>query len=130
MGAEIGKKQRKLLEDVDLLRVASLTSRGDLYLVPMRFHFDGEAFYFVSPTNSKQLVHLRANRRLGLVADKMEDHKLEGVVVQGLAQFVRGQEENDKVLSALRERYPKHSFAGTLIKVVPTGLYDLSDDET
>lgn len=130
MGLEISKRQGELLEAVDLLRVAILTSRGDPYLVPVRFHFDGEAFYFVSPTSSEQLLHLRANRRLGLVADRMKGPGLEGVIVQGLAQFVRGQAEQDRVLSALRERYPKHPFVGSLVKVVPTSVYDLSDDES
>ncbi len=116
------------METADLLRVASLTSRGDPYLVPMRFHFDGEAIYFISPTSSEQLLHLRANRRLGLLVDRLRGSDLEGVMVHGLAQFVRGQAEKEKVLSALREKYPNHSFAGTLVKIVLTGMRDLGDE--
>ncbi len=51
-------------------------------------------------------------------------------MVHGLAQFVRGQAEQERVLSALREKYPNHSFAGTLVKIVLTGVRDLGDEES
>ncbi len=117
-------KGQELLTTVPLLRVATLSSKGDPFITPTRFHFDGENLYFVSPEGSRLLRHVRANRRLALLADSMEGRELEGVVIQGLAQFVRGQAESERVLEALRERYPEHAFDGTLVKVVPLRVLD------
>ncbi len=128
MGDEIGKEQGELLEASKLVRVATVTSQGDPYIVPVRFHFDGEALYFVSPEGSQQLFHIKANRRIALEADRARGEGLGGIVVQGLAQFPRGKAEQERVFDALQDRYPNQRFDGTLVKVVPLRVHDLIGD--
>lgn len=121
LATAIDTTQEKVLQEADLLRVATVSSQGDPYVLPVRFHFDGASLYFLSPPESAQLRQLRAHRRVAVVAET-PGTPVTGVVVQGLAQFVRGQAERQRTLAALAARYSESAIEGseaTLVKVTP-----------
>ena len=113
-------RQLKILDHVPTLRVATVSSRGDPFSAPVRFYFDGAALYFTSPAESRHMVHLRANRRLAMLADLSEDGSLEGFVVQGLAEWVRSDRESKEVWEAMVAKYPDQvegEAPGPIVKV-------------
>lgn len=120
-------KSLAALQDLSLIRVAVITSRGDPIVVPVRFHFDGQAVYFGLPQDSPILLSIKANRRVSLVGDEDVEGKLKGTVIQGLAQAVRGQTEVDRAAAALREKYPeaRPGRDQAMVRVVPLRVLDL-----
>ncbi|MFQ5838572.1 MAG: pyridoxamine 5'-phosphate oxidase family protein [Thermoplasmata archaeon] len=129
---EFDEGQSELLKKAGLLRVATITSHGDPFMVPVRFYFDGKAVYFTSPDHSPQIINLRGNRRICVLVDEVDDDSSEGVVAQGLAQFVRGGTEAGRVLEAMARKYSESSLEeakGTLVKVIPVRIFELGRAE-
>ncbi len=128
METETGEGKLGILRDLTLLRVATISSRGDPFVVPVRFHFDGRSIYLTCPEDTLLITNLRANRRVALVGDIERGRKLDGLVVEGLATFIIGQGEHARVLEALSEKYPDDAQRGSaeaLVKVVPVRVLDL-----
>ncbi len=131
METEIDEGKAAFLKGLQLMRVATISSQGDPFVVPVRFYFDGKAIYFTSAKDLPLITNLRANRRVALVAEMARGDALEGLVIQGLAQLVRGQGEYSSVLEALEEKYPGSlaSKGEALVKVIPVRVLDLSGGE-
>lgn len=120
--AELEERHAEVLAEVPVLRIATLSPRGDPFIYPVPFHFDGEVLYFAAPAGSETMIHLRANRRIALLADRGDPGAREGFVLQGLVQAVRSDREASAVWEALREKYanlPEAEVQGTLMKVSP-----------
>lgn len=118
---------RKTLDHVQTLRVATVSSRGDPFSAPVLFYFNGTSLYFTAPAESEQVAHLRANRRLAALVDMSENGALQGFVVQGLAQWVRGDRESEEVWEAMAAKYPDRpaeEVRGPLIKIEPVRIQD------
>ncbi len=121
-------RQLKILDHTRTLRVATISPRGDPFSAPVRFYFDGASLYITSPAESEQIAHLHANRRLAVLADRAEDGTLQGLVVQGLAEWVRSDRESDKVWEAMTAKYPdqpSEEIRGPLVKVDAVRIRDL-----
>jgi nitroimidazol reductase NimA-like FMN-containing flavoprotein (pyridoxamine 5'-phosphate oxidase superfamily) len=123
-GAELDADQEDLLRVAKLVRVATISSTGDPLTVPTRFYFDGKAVYFASPERSPHVINLRGNRRVCLLVDSDQGGDLRGVIIQGLAQFVKGKGERRGVLEGLAKKYGE-ACEGTVVKVVPVRVMDL-----
>lgn len=117
----------RILERVPTIRVATLSARGDPFAIPVRFHFDGAFLYFATPAGSEQMVNLRANRRLAVLADVLENGSMQGFVVQGLAEWVRSERESGAVWEAMEAKYadsPPEEVKGTLVRIKPVRIQD------
>lgn len=117
-----------LLDALPVLRLATVSPRGDPFLTPVRFHFDGEFFYLAVSADGEAGTHLRANRRIALLADRGAAGRLEGFVVQGLANPVRSRTETEEVREAMEARYAEgkgDEVGENLVKVTPLHVTDL-----
>ncbi len=132
MAAEIDDTKVAILRELDLVRLATISSKGDPFVIPVRFWYDGSSIYFTSDEGLPLLTNVRANRRVALVADTSQEGTPQGLVVQGLASIVRGQGEYDRVLEALSKKYSESSetMSGEIVvKVIPVRLLDLRGRE-
>ncbi len=121
-------RQLEILDHTRMLRVATISPRGDPFSAPVRFYFDGATLYITSPAESEQIAHLHANRRLAVLADLSEDGTLQGFVVQGLAQWVHNDRESQGVWEAITAKYPDHppeEVRGSLVKIDAVRVLDL-----
>ncbi len=119
------------LQGQRVLRLACIGSRGDPFVAPVRFVLDGAAICFPTPPDLPLVVHLQANRRVALEADAEGEVGSEGLMVQGLAQRVRGRGQRERLLEALAAKYPDWSPSeeDLLFQVVPVRLLDLDGRE-
>lgn len=124
--AKLDAAHAEVLSEVPLLRMATLSPRGDPHVAPVRFHFDGVSLYVAAPAGSEPMANLRANRRVALLAER--DQALRGFVLQGLSSPVRSQTESARVWEALEAKYPdlpSEEVQGSLVKVTPLRILDL-----
>lgn len=115
---------KELLKEARIARLATISSLGDPIAVPVRFHFDGSAIYFTSPEEAPHIRNLRGNRRVCVLVERVGGESHTGLVIQGLAQFVKGESERKAVLEALEERYGSPP-EGTVVKVLPVRVLEL-----
>ncbi len=128
--AEWTAKQVAILDQVRVLRVATISPRGDPFTAPVRFYFDGTSLYFAPATASQQEADLHANRRIAALVDTGEDGNLQGFVVQGLAQWVQGKRERDAVWEAMIAKYPDRpdeEIGGALVRIDPVRIQDVGE---
>lgn len=113
------------------LRLACVGSRGDPFVAPIRFVLDGTSIYFSAAPDLPLVVLLKAHRRVAVEADAGEEGGREGVMVQGLAQTVRGRGARERIVGALAAKYPASppKEEDLLFQVVPVRILDLDGRE-
>ncbi len=129
MEAKLDEEGVELLKKQKVIRVATISSKGDPFLVTVPFHFDGNAVYFPVLEGTPEVANLRGNRRMAILADIQEDPLSESLMLHGLAQFVRGRGEHDAVLEAMGEKYPGHPWGSSgerLVKALPLRVFRLT----
>lgn len=99
-------------------RLATSTSRGKPYLVPICFAFDGRSFFSVvdekpkkrSPLRLRRVRNIQANPQVALLLDEYyEDwRKLRFVLVQGKATILLSGVEHDRAVRLLRRKYGQY----------------------
>jgi PPOX class probable F420-dependent enzyme len=99
-------------------RLATADAAGAPHVVPFCYARDGDRFYFViddkpkrgAPLQLKRMRNIAINPQVAFVIDDYDDdwHRLAYVLVRGHAVVVGGRDEYDRILAALRARYPQY----------------------
>ena len=114
-------------------RLATADASGAPHAVPICYAFDGEHIYSaldlkpkrVSDRKLKRVRNIIANPRVAVVIDRYSEDwsALAYVLVQGLAELVEDVEEQKRVESLLRDKYPQYlemlEEGCTILKVTP-----------
>lgn len=87
--------QQKLRDEVDCW-VASASSAGDAYLVPLSFYWDGERLILATPTNSRTARNLRRAAEARLALGPTRDV----VIVEGAVTFIARDAIDDALATA------------------------------
>ena len=107
---------RQRVEQARVARLATVGADGKPHLVPICFALAGETLYSAvdrKPKRSlrlKRLENVRANPRVEVVVDHYEDDwsRLWWVRLRGRARVLEGDEERERALALLAEKYPQY----------------------
>ncbi len=86
--AGLGKDLRGFLSQAIIARLGT-SHDGQPYVVPVWFHYDGEAFWVIARSRSEYVRHIQANPRVALSIAR-DDGDLSRVLVLGRAEIVEG----------------------------------------
>ncbi len=125
--------QDRFLRSARSGHLATADVKGQPYVVPVCYVFDGESIYSVldakpKSTPLRQLRRVRnilANPQVSLVVDHYEDDwsRLRYVLVLGEAGLLQEGEEWAKAIALLREKYPQYQDMdlddSPVIKITP-----------
>ena len=108
---------RALFASAPVARLATVRPDGSPHIVPVCFAFRGETIYTAVDHKPKatsalaRLVHIAAEPRVALLADRYEDDwsQLWWVRVDGDATVVASPQERDEARAALRAAYPQYA---------------------
>jgi PPOX class probable F420-dependent enzyme len=99
-------------------RLATADAHGAPHVIPLCYAREGDRFYFViddkpkrgTPLGLQRMRNIAANPRVALVIDDYGDDwtRLAYLLVRGEATRVNDPDEYDKLLKALRRRYPQY----------------------
>ena len=116
---ELTEQQRAFLQAHRVARLATVDERGQPYVVPICYAFDGQDFYSaldekpkqVAPKQLKRVRNILANPRVGLVIDDYyEDWRhLAYLQIRGQAALIPpGTTEHMTAIDLLRAKYPQY----------------------
>ncbi|MEW6297125.1 MAG: TIGR03668 family PPOX class F420-dependent oxidoreductase [Thermodesulfobacteriota bacterium] len=139
MGVEITEPVRRFILAHPVARLATADTGGRPHVIPFCYAFDGEQFYFVVDEKPKRqagkplkrIRNIVENPHVALVIDDYADDwsQLAYVLVSGTARLVTDEQEYDRALTLLRERYPQYrhmqlSFArNPMVRITPTNVH-------
>ena len=84
-----------------LMELATLTPEGWPYVIPVRYEYDGEAFYISGRTKARWVAHIQNDPRVSVCIDS-EDAAHTRVQVQGSAEVVDIRWFGDWLAKAIR----------------------------
>lgn len=98
-----------------ICRIA-LCKKGQPYVLPLHFGYDGKHLYFHSGNNGKKIEVIKQNNRVGFEFDVFHEiitaetpckwgAKYESVVGTGIAEFIDTRREKVKALECIMSRY-------------------------
>ena len=131
---ELTEPERAFLQSHRVARLATLDERGQPYVVPMCYAFDGQVIYSaldekpkqVPPTRLKRVRNLLANPRVGLVIDDYSEDwsRLAYMQIRGQAALIQpGTEEHTAAIGLLRAKYPQYQAMAIeqqpVVKITP-----------
>ncbi len=131
---ELTEQERVFLQSHRVARLATVDERGQPYVVPICYAFDGQMIYSaldekpkqVVPTRLKRVRNLLANQRVGLVIDDYEEDwsRLAYMQIRGQAALVQpGMEEHEAAIGLLRAKYPQYQTMAIeqqpVVKITP-----------
>jgi PPOX class probable F420-dependent enzyme len=131
------RKKRSFLQAYRVARLASVDERGQPYVVPICYAFDGQAIYSaldekpksVAPTHLKRVRNLLANPRVALVIDDYSEdwRHLAYIQLRGQAALIQpGNEEHAAATALLRAKYPQYQTMAIeqqpVVKITPEGI--------
>ena len=115
---KLSPAQDRYLRSARSGRLATADAKGQPYVIPVCYVFDGEVIYSVldakpKSTPLRQLRRVRnilANPQVSLVVDHYEEDwsRLRYVLVLGEAGLLEGGEEWARAIAMLREKYPQY----------------------
>jgi len=107
-----------MLRDARIARLATADARGQPYVIPVCFAFDGRAIYTAidekpkrtSPRRLRRVRNIMANPRVALVVDHyVEDwRRLRYVLVRGTATIIDGGPDHRRAIAHLRDKYRQY----------------------
>jgi uncharacterized protein len=94
----------------------ALCERGQPYVVPLNFGYDGSDLYFHSANDGKKMDILRQNNRVGFEFDILHEivtaetpckwgARFESVVGTGIAEFIESKQGKSKALECILGQY-------------------------
>ena len=131
---ELTEQERAFLQSHRVARLATVDERGQAFVVPICYAFDGQTIYSaldekpktVAPTRLKRVRNILANPRVGLVVDDYSEDwsRLAYVQIRGQAALVqRGTEEHATAIGLLRAKYPQYQAMAIeqqpVVKIAP-----------
>lgn len=136
MVAQLSPQEETFIRSHRVARLATTDARGQPYVVPICYAYDGRAFYTpidekpkrAAPRRLRRLVNIEANPQVALVIDDYREdwRRLAYVLVLGKAEVLAGGEEHRRALILLREKYHQYRRMALeerpLIKVTPAHI--------
>ena len=130
---KLSPAQDRFLRSARAGRLATADAKGQPYVIPVCYVFDGENIYSVldakpKSTPLRQLRRVRnilANPQVSLVVDHYEEDwsRLRYVLVLGEAGLLENGEEWARAIAMLREKYPQYQGMdlddSPVIKITP-----------
>jgi PPOX class probable F420-dependent enzyme len=139
MVTEISDPVRHFILAHKVARLATASKDGQPHVIPFCYAFDGDRFYFVVDEKPKRqtgkplkrIQNIIENPQVSVVIDDYDDDwtQLAYVLVSGSAVLVEDEQEYDRALSLLRERYPQYrtmdlTFAhNPMVRITPTRVH-------
>ena len=136
---EISAAVQRFIQSHVVARLATAGKDGQPHVIPFCYAFDGASFYFVVDEKPKRqtgkplkrIRNMLENPYVALVIDDYADDwsQLAYVLVSGQASLVEQEEEYQRVLALLRERYQQyHSMTLTflhnaMIRITPSKVH-------
>jgi len=104
-------KQVEFLNKQTVGRVATISQRGELHVVPICYVFDDGNIYFATDYGAKKARNLRENRKVSIIIDQyFEDwSKLKGILIQGEAELLETGSEFEKIRYLLHKKHPQYA---------------------
>ena len=112
------ERERILVRNARVARLATADSAGAPHLIPICFIYDGVAFYSVldqkpkrtSVTRLRRVRNILENPQVALVIDSYEEDwsRLWYILVTGSATLLGPGNEQSKAVAMLREKYPQY----------------------
>jgi coenzyme F420-0:L-glutamate ligase/coenzyme F420-1:gamma-L-glutamate ligase len=136
---EISAAVQRFIQSHVVARLATAGKDGQPHVIPFCYAFDGASFYFVVDEKPKRqtgkplkrIRNMLENPHVALVIDDYADDwsQLAYVLVSGQAALVEQEEEYQRALGLLRERYRQYhgmtlTFPhNTMICITPSKLH-------
>ena len=119
-----------------MARLATADAAGVPHAIPICYAFDGEHIYSaldlkpkrVAGRRLKRVRNILANPRVAVVIDRYSEDwsELAYVLVQGTAELVEEDEEQERAESLLRDKYSQYSVmledGCTILRVTPDSV--------
>lgn len=107
---KLSPRQVELLNKLTVGRVATVSSKGELHVVPVCYVLDDGNIYFATDYGAKKVRNLKENRRISMIIDQyFEDwSKLKGILIQGEAELIERGPEFAKIRDLLHKKYPQY----------------------
>jgi len=108
---KLSSKQIEFLNKQTVGRVATISKKGELHVVPVCYVFDESSIYFATDYGAKKVRNLKENREVSIIIDQyFEDwSKLKGILIQGEAELLDKGPEFAKERDLLHKKYPQYS---------------------
>ena len=136
---EISAPVQRFIQSHVVARLATAGKDGQPHVIPFCYAFDGAFFYFVVDEKPKRqtgkplkrIRNMLENPRVAFVIDDYADDwsQLAYVLVSGYAALVEQEEEYQRALGLLRERYPQYRTMtlvfphNSMIRITPNNLH-------
>jgi PPOX class probable F420-dependent enzyme len=116
---ELSQAEQRFIQEHRVARLATADARGQPFIVPICYAFDGACLYSaldekpksVAPTQLKRVRNVQANPRVAIVIDDYAEdwHSLAYIQVRGQADLLpAGTEEHAAAIRLLRAKYPQY----------------------
>jgi len=107
---KLSQRQVELLNKQTVGRVATVSSKGELHVVPVCYVLDDGNIYFATDYGAKKARNLKENRKISIIIDQyFEDwSKLKGILIQGEAELIEKGPEFAKIRDLLHKKYPQY----------------------
>ena len=107
---KLSPRQVELLNRLTVGRVATVSSKGELHVVPVCYVLDDGNIYFATDYGAKKVRNLKENRKISIIIDQyFEDwSKLKGILIQGEAELIEKGLEFAKIRDLLHKKYPQY----------------------
>lgn len=136
---EISTAVQRFIQSHAVARLATASKDGQPHVIPFCYAFDGTVFYFVVDEKPKRqtgkplkrIRNMVENPHVALVIDDYADDwsQLAYVLVSGQAALVEHEEEYQRALGLLRERYPQYRAMtllfshNSMIRITPSKVH-------
>jgi len=136
---EISASVQRFIQLHIVARLATAGKDGQPHVIPFCYAFDGVSFYFVVDEKPKRQTgkplkrvrNILENPRVALVIDDYADDwsQLAYVLVSGHAALVEQEEEYQRALGLLQERYPQYRTMtlvfphNSMIRITPSNMH-------
>jgi len=107
---KLSPKQVEFLKKQTVGRVATISPKGELHVVPVCYVFDDGNIYFATDYGAKKVRNLKENRKVSMIIDQyFEDwSKLKGILIQGEAELLEKGPEFAMGRDLLHKKYPQY----------------------
>jgi nitroimidazol reductase NimA-like FMN-containing flavoprotein (pyridoxamine 5'-phosphate oxidase superfamily) len=105
---KLSPRQVESLNKLTVGRVATVSSKEELHVVPVCYVLDDGNIYFATDYGAKKVRNLKENRKISIIIDQyFEDwSKLKGILIQGEAELIEKGPEFAKIRDLLHKKYP------------------------
>jgi PPOX class probable F420-dependent enzyme len=136
MALHITEPVQRFIQSHKVARLATADADGQPHVIPFCYAFDGTVVYFIVDEKPKRqtgkplkrIRNILANPQVAVVIDDYADDwtQLAYVLITGQATIVEKEEEHERALGLLRERYPQYRVMSlnfphnAVVRIVPT----------